>query len=143
MSEYGNFNDSVLKLRLYWYIMTSLIIDTSGDQLRVVLADEGRVLGQKRWRSSPETGRLVLAATETLLSKAGVAAGDINRVAVHAGPGRYGSSLRAGVVAAQMLACAWGVDLVPLPGRQKVEAFVGLAEKLQPVKTIKVLYPPS
>jgi len=91
-----------------------LIIDTSEKKAFVALVEDGDVVGEKTWENSPDVGRYVLDVVGELLKEAEMELKDIDRIAVQAGPGRYYSSLRAGVTVANVLAYAVGADVVGL-----------------------------
>lgn len=93
-----------------------LLIDTSSEEVFVALVRGGDVVGERTWENSPDVGRRVLSVVDELLKEADLKLKDVGRVAVQVGPGRYYSSLRAGVTVANMLAYAVGAGVVRLTG---------------------------
>ena len=96
--------------------MMLLLIDTSREEALVALIRGGHVIAERRWHSGPAAGREVLEKIRELLDEAAVSLADIDRIAVHAGPAKRSSALRAGVTVANLLAYAGGAELVSIIG---------------------------
>jgi tRNA threonylcarbamoyladenosine biosynthesis protein TsaB len=90
-----------------------LAFDTATDVATVALVRDGEVLGERRSRAAR-----VLKDVEELLRDAGVAADDIDAIAVGTGPGSY-TGLRIGLVTARTLAVSLGV---PVAGVSTLDA---------------------
>jgi tRNA A37 threonylcarbamoyladenosine modification protein TsaB len=67
----------------------------------------------------------VLLSIAALLSEQELGPKDIDRIAVHAGPARRTSALRAGVTVANLLASSAGISLVEAADPEKEAGFVG------------------
>jgi tRNA threonylcarbamoyladenosine biosynthesis protein TsaB len=86
--------------------MLVLALDTATDQATVAVASDGEVVGERL-----TTAGRVLGAFEELLTEAGLAASETERVVVGRGPGRY-TSLRMGLVTARALAFSLDAELI-------------------------------
>ena len=78
--------------------MLVLALDTATDVATAALVRGGAVVGERRTAAAS-----VLAAFDELIAAAGTSAGEVGRIVVGRGPGRY-TSLRMGLVTARMLA---------------------------------------
>jgi tRNA threonylcarbamoyl adenosine modification protein YeaZ len=90
-----------------------LAFDTATDVATVALVRDGEVLGERASRAVR-----VLRDVEDLLGEAGLAAGDLDGIAVGTGPGSY-TGLRMGLVTARTLAISLGV---PVAGVSTLDA---------------------
>ena len=94
----------------------TLLINTTGPEARIAFVQEGEVLCECKWLADRELSRKLLEEIDLLLEEAGIGKGDIKRIAVHQGPGHFGS-LRTGVVVAGSLAYALGAELAAVTGK--------------------------
>src|SRR5205823_5164828 len=93
--------------------MTSklLIIETSSRVGVVAVADEQRILGERRLDEARRHARDLAPSIRDLLGEAGWKPRDLSAVIVSRGPGSY-TGLRVGVMSAKTLAYATGCALV-------------------------------
>lgn len=103
--------------------MTLLIIDTTKPTVWVALVGDRKTVAEREWTGDTQLGTKLLAAINAMSQEVRP-----KRIAVHRGPGHF-MLLRTGVVTAQLLAAAWGVELVAIEGdtrsaliKQAVEA---------------------
>jgi len=89
--------------------MVTLAFDTATAMATVALLRDDDVLGERQTRAVK-----LLEDVEELLAAAGLAASDIDRLAVGVGPGSY-TSLRMGLVTARMLAFSLDVPAAGIP----------------------------
>ncbi len=115
-----------------------LIIDTAHQQARVALARDGEVLAQREWENGKQVGIDLLKQIDEVLDEVGIALGDVTRIGVHVGPGGY-SSLRAGIVTAQMLVLAHDIELVQVT-QEGVSQMVSEAAQANIVEKIAPTY---
>jgi tRNA threonylcarbamoyladenosine biosynthesis protein TsaB len=115
-----------------------LVIDTAHSRAQVALARDKKVLAQRQWSNDQYVGRKLITALDDILQEHSLTIKDIRRVAVHVGPGGY-SSLRAGVVAAQMIALAAGIELVAVTS-QDCMSMLAAAWQAKPVMVIRPKY---
>lgn len=92
-------------------MMNILLIDTSKRQAQVGCIKDGEVIAQRSWESTHQLGIDLLQQIDELAGEVEGFLPNVDRVAVHRGPGHF-SALRAGIVTATMLAEAWGAELV-------------------------------
>lgn len=93
--------------------MIAFLIDTSKPQVQVVLIKDSEILGKESWMGDKTLGTKLLSVIDELLAKSSLKLEDVDRFAVHGGPGHY-SALRSGIVAATFLAQGAGKDLVQI-----------------------------
>ncbi len=90
--------------------MLILAFDTATPAVTVALRDEHHLLAQESAVDSRHHGELLAPAIASVLAAAGVTVADLTAVAVGTGPGPY-TGLRAGLVTAQVLGSALGLDV--------------------------------
>jgi len=122
-------------LRIMRYV---LLIDTSKPQVLVALIKDRKLVGQESWAGDKTLGTKLLSVIDELLVKNSLKLEDINRIAVHGGPGHY-SALRSGIVAATFLSQSNKAELVQLTG-DTLEAMVREALQNEPVEIIVPKY---
>lgn len=98
--------------------MLILAFETSAKAAGVALAREGKLLGETYQNTGLTHSQTLLAMAEDLLRACGLTAGDVEAVAVAAGPGSF-TGVRIGVAAAKGF--AWGREL-PCYGVSTLEA---------------------
>ena len=104
--------------------MLILAFDTATEVATVALVRDGEVLGERASRAVR-----VLRDVEELLRVAGLAADDVDGIAVGTGPGSY-TGLRMGLVTARTLAVSLGV---PVAGVSTLDALAAGAPGAVPV----------
>ncbi|MBI3255486.1 MAG: tRNA (adenosine(37)-N6)-threonylcarbamoyltransferase complex dimerization subunit type 1 TsaB [Candidatus Andersenbacteria bacterium] len=114
--------------------MNCLLIDTSKPQVLVALIKDGRVADQESWAGDKTLGTKLLSVIDELLVKNSLKLEDIDRIAVHGGPGHY-SALRSGIVAATFLAQSSGAELVQIEG-DDFEIMIQNALAKEPVQVV-------
>lgn len=118
--------------------MNCLLIDTSKPQVLVALIKDDKVIGQESWAGDKTLGTKLLSVIDELLVNNSLKLKNVDRIAVHGGPGHY-SALRSGIVAATFLAQGTGKDLVQVRG-DSLEEMVIQALDGKPVKMIIPTY---
>ena len=101
--------------------MNVLIINTAAEKPYVSLYQDKQRVGHKTWSAEAATGLKLLERIEGMLKKSGVGPEDINRIAVHGGPGARSSHVRVGVVVASMLSLTKGAEIVNISGETETE----------------------
>src|SRR3989449_2444300 len=91
--------------------MRVLAIETATPAQSVALLDEDRLLAEASYDAKGSRGGLVLPTVDHVLRKAGVAAKDLDAVAVSIGPGSF-TGLRVGLATAKGLALGTGAAVV-------------------------------
>lgn len=91
--------------------MRVLAIETATPMQSVALAEDGRLLAELSYEAQGHRGGMLLPALDQVLQKAGVAAGDLDAVAVSVGPGSF-TGLRVGLATAKGLALGTGAALL-------------------------------
>ena len=104
--------------------MLILAFDTATEVATVALVRDGELLGERASRAVR-----VLRDVEELLTEAGLAADDVDAIAVGTGPGSY-TGLRMGLVTARTLAVSLGV---PVAGVSTLDALAAGAPGGVPV----------
>lgn len=94
--------------------MRLLAIETATPVQSVALAEDDRLLAELSYEAKGQRGGLLLPAVDQVLKKAGVAARDLDAVAVSVGPGSF-TGLRVGLATAKGLALGTGAALVGVP----------------------------
>jgi len=115
-----------------------LVIDTAHPEARVVLVKDGDVVGTREWENGKQVGIDLLKYVDEVLDEIGIELDDVERIAVHVGPGGY-SSLRAGIVTAQMLAMTGEKELVEVVSGS-IEEMAEEAVEHSPVEVITPRY---
>ena len=114
--------------------MKILLIDTSKPTVSVYLLMDGKVVGTESWLGDKTLGTKLLSVVDELLKTHALQLADIDRVAVHGGPGHY-SALRTGITGATFLAMGADLDLVQVSGDSPDE-LIRQAQENPIVKTI-------
>lgn len=94
--------------------MRVLAIETATSTQSVALLENDRLLADISYEAKAQRGGLLLPAVDRLLKKAGLAAQDLDAVAVSVGPGSF-TGLRVGLATAKGLALGAGATLVGVP----------------------------
>jgi tRNA threonylcarbamoyladenosine biosynthesis protein TsaB len=95
--------------------MRLLAIETATPAQGVALAEDDRLLAELSYEAKGNTrGGLLLPAVDRVLKQAGLAAGDLDAVAVSVGPGSF-TGLRVGLATAKGLALGTGATVVGVP----------------------------
>lgn len=118
--------------------MVILLINTAHDPAFVLLAQGRTVLGKREWKNDRLTGQQVLSAIDELVREASIGLDDVQRIAVHVGPGGY-SFLRTGVVTALMLSASSDIELVEVTG-DTVEEMIEQAVSATPRDNVEPRY---
>jgi tRNA threonylcarbamoyladenosine biosynthesis protein TsaB len=92
--------------------MTALVlaIDTSTSEGSAALAREGRVLGERRFRTREGHSAALLPEIDALVAEAGATPADLTAVVIAAGPGSF-TGLRVAAATAKGLVHARGLEL--------------------------------
>lgn len=93
--------------------MITLLLNTSQPTAVVMLLRDNDILARQEWTADRHLGKVLLEVIEVLLERYHIKSADLDRIAVHGGPGHFGA-LRAGITVASSLAVAWKKDLVQL-----------------------------
>jgi tRNA threonylcarbamoyl adenosine modification protein YeaZ len=88
-----------------------LALDTATNAITVALHDATAVVAESSFEDRLRHGELLAPAIAQVLQTAGVPAERITRIAVGVGPGPF-TGLRIGLVTAQSMAAALGIDVV-------------------------------
>src|SRR5438445_3979806 len=91
--------------------MRMLAIETATPTQSVALLDDDRLLAEESYDAKGSRGGLLLPTVDHVLRKAGVAAKDLDAVAVSIGPGSF-TGLRVGLATAKGLALGTGATVV-------------------------------
>lgn len=118
--------------------MTILLINTSKPDVLVALIKDGNIVGQESWTGDKTLGTKLLSVVDELLITNNLKLTELDRVAVHGGPGHY-SALRTGITAATFLSYGAHIDLVQIEG-EEMETLIAQAQDNQPVKAIVPKY---
>jgi tRNA threonylcarbamoyl adenosine modification protein YeaZ len=94
--------------------MRLLAIETATPAQSVALVEDGRLLAELSYEAQGNRGGVLLPTVDQVLKKAGVAARDLDVVAVSVGPGSF-TGLRVGLATAKGLALGAGARLVGVP----------------------------
>jgi tRNA threonylcarbamoyladenosine biosynthesis protein TsaB len=94
--------------------MRLLAIETATAAQSVAFFEEDRLLAEISFEAKAHRGGLLLPAVDRLLKQAGIAAKDLDAVAVSVGPGSF-TGLRVGLATAKGLALGTGALLVGVP----------------------------
>ena len=98
-----------------------MAVDSSTRYAGVALCEEGRVLSSRSWYSAVNHTVEMMPAVDQILRAHGLAAGDLEGIAVALGPGGF-SALRVGMSVVKGLAVATGTPVVGL-GTLDLEAY--------------------
>ena len=94
--------------------MRLLAIETATPAQSVALVEDDRLLAELSYEARGNRGGVLLPTVDQVLKKAGVAARDLDTVAVSVGPGSF-TGLRVGLATAKGLALGSGARLVGVP----------------------------
>ena len=94
--------------------MRLLAIETATPAQSVALVEGDRLLAELSYEAKGNRGGLLLPAVDRVLQKAGLAARDLDAVAVSVGPGSF-TGLRVGLATAKGLTLGAGAALVDVP----------------------------
>lgn len=94
--------------------MRLLAIETATPAQSVALFEEDGLLAEISYEATAHRGGLLLPTVDRVLKKAGLAAKDLDAVAVSVGPGSF-TGLRVGLATAKGLALGTGATLVGVP----------------------------
>jgi tRNA threonylcarbamoyladenosine biosynthesis protein TsaB len=97
----------------------TLGIDTCTDLLALGAVDGARVVGEARLDSRGAHSETLLPALDALLARAGRRIGEVGRIGVTSGPGRF-TSLRVGLATAQGLAVGLGAPVVAVSALEAI-----------------------
>lgn len=100
--------------------MRLLAIETATSAQSVALVEDDRLLAEQSYEAKGNRGGLLLPTVDQVLQKAGLAARDLDAVAVSVGPGSF-TGLRVGLATAKGLALGSGARLA---GVSTLEALV-------------------
>lgn len=89
-------------------------IDTATKHASIGICEDGEVCVERTETGVVSHAMLILPLVEEVLTAAGIEVGDLDAVAVSAGPGSF-TGLRIGLSVAKGLACATGVRVVGVP----------------------------
>lgn len=96
-----------------------LAIDTSAGTAVAIVAADGRVLAERSTDDTRRHAEVIGPYLEAVLAEAGVTAPELRGVVVGIGPGPF-TGLRVGIAAAQVVALAAGIPLMPVPSHDAV-----------------------
>jgi tRNA threonylcarbamoyladenosine biosynthesis protein TsaB len=91
--------------------MTALIIDTSGNQAFVAIAQEGRIVSKNIIIEGKQLSKFLLTSIETILQGS-----KPNFITIGTGPGSF-TGTRIGAMVAKTLSYAWGIPLIPFSSK--------------------------
>lgn len=94
--------------------MRLLALETATPAQGVALVEDDRLLAELSYEAKGNRGGLLLPTVDQVLQKAGLAARDLDAVAVSVGPGSF-TGLRVGLATAKGLALGSGAMLVGVP----------------------------
>jgi tRNA threonylcarbamoyl adenosine modification protein YeaZ len=115
-----------------------LLINTSVSPAAVALVHQEKLLDQRSVADGPTLSAHLLETIDTLLATSGVTWPQIERIAVHQGPGGY-SRLRVGAVTGVMLSLAHAKELVAVQGETMAEV-IQAAHNQHLVNTVELRY---
>lgn len=98
-----------------------LLLDTAARTARIGLAENDTMVAEDAWEGGQTLSKELLRRIEKLLASRGSSLADIRAIRVHAGPGGF-TSLRIGVVTANVLGYALGVPVMGVTGAHGVLA---------------------
>ncbi|MEK6605049.1 MAG: tRNA (adenosine(37)-N6)-threonylcarbamoyltransferase complex dimerization subunit type 1 TsaB [Nitrospirota bacterium] len=101
--------------------MRLLAIETATPAQSVALVEDDRLLAELSYEAQGNRGGVLLPTVDQVLKKAGVAARDLDVVAVSVGPGSF-TGLRVGLATAKGLALGAGARLVGVPTLEALAA---------------------
>jgi tRNA threonylcarbamoyladenosine biosynthesis protein TsaB len=102
-----------------------LAIDTATRWTGLALHDGLGIVAERGWRGGNTQTVELAPAVEELLQASGVAAADLQGIAVSIGPGSY-TGLRVGLAVAKGMSLAYQIPLIGVPTLDIVAASIGL-----------------
>lgn len=116
-----------------------LFIDTSNESARVAMIVDGEIVDNIVWLIGLAAGKEIIEKVNKMIEDRGIGLSEIDRIAVHSGPGMKSSVLRSGVTVATFLAFSCGAKIVEVKGNSKKE-LVGAVFAASPQSVIKPNY---
>jgi tRNA threonylcarbamoyladenosine biosynthesis protein TsaB len=107
--------------------MKILAIETATRAGSVALLDSGRVIGQVLLDIAVTHSERLMAMVDRLLADCGLGPGDLEGLAVSAGPGSF-TGLRVGLATAKGLAFALGIPVAPVPTLDAMASLLPFAD---------------
>lgn len=107
--------------------MRLLAIETATIAQSVALVEDDRLLAELSYEAKGNRGGVLLPTVDRVLQKAGVAARDLDAVAVSVGPGSF-TGLRVGLATAKGLALGAGAMVVGVPTLEALAEGYALAD---------------
>lgn len=101
--------------------MVWLLINTATEESYISLYKDRQKAAGKRWLAAGVAGKKLMAIIDDMLGENGWHLDDVDRVAVHSGPGRNSSWLRVGATVGSVLSLATGAELVNVDGKDENE----------------------
>lgn len=115
--------------------MLTVAMSSSTGLVAVAVADRGTVLAQRESHTERRHAEEITPMLRVVLGDAGVAVGDLDRVVVDIGPGRY-TGMRVGIATATTLAHALGIPVATVTSLEllrRAAANAGLESPAVPV----------
>lgn len=119
--------------------MILLLINTAAEKPGVSLYNDGQRVGHKSWLAEMTVGSKLMEVVDGLLQGQKMMVQEVDRIAVHGGPGAHSSRLRVGATVGSILSLATGAELVSVGGEDEEQA-VKLAMEKSAEAAIKIKY---
>ncbi len=118
--------------------MTGVLIDTSGEEITVVLVKDTEVLAQERGKNNKVTTKLVLEILKNALNKLNIEGAELDRIGVVATARNRTMGVRTGVTIANALALGWRIPVVELEAGEIDSLIIQLnQEKVKEVAQVR------